>query len=85
MLYHLLVPLAKLFGPLNVFRYVTFRTAGAFLTALLVTLLLLGRLLQWAVCCREIWDRPPDHAWHVVEGALWGIVVLLVSLHYRAL
>jgi Mg/Co/Ni transporter MgtE len=38
MLYHLLVPLTHLFSPLNVFRYVTFRTAGAFLTALLLGL-----------------------------------------------
>ena len=40
MLYHLLVPLTKAFSPFNVFRYVTFRTAGAFLTALVVCLIL---------------------------------------------
>lgn len=36
MLYHLLYPLHEIFGPLNVFRYVTFRTAGAVVTALVL-------------------------------------------------
>ncbi len=35
MLYHLLYPLADQFQAFNLFRYVTFRTAGAVLTALL--------------------------------------------------
>jgi len=39
-LYHLLFPLHTIFGPFNVFRYVTFRTAGAFLTALVVSMIL---------------------------------------------
>ena len=29
MLYHILVPLSEQFGPLNVFRYLTFRSGGA--------------------------------------------------------
>jgi phospho-N-acetylmuramoyl-pentapeptide-transferase len=40
MLYHLLPPLAVYFGPLNVIRYITFRTAAASLTALALSLLL---------------------------------------------
>jgi len=40
MLYHLLPPLAVYFGPLNVVRYITFRTAAASLTALALSLLL---------------------------------------------
>jgi len=39
MLYHLLVPLADEFGALNVFRYLTFRTGGAVITALIVSFL----------------------------------------------
>jgi len=39
MLYHLLVPLADDFGALNVFRYLTFRTGGAVITALIVSFL----------------------------------------------
>ena len=37
MLYHLLYPLNKLFSGFNVFKYITFRSAGAVLTALIVS------------------------------------------------
>jgi len=37
MLYHILVPLAEQFSGLNVFRYLTFRTGGAMVTALLIS------------------------------------------------
>jgi len=39
MLYNLLAPLAEDIGVFNLFRYLTFRTAGAILTALLVSFL----------------------------------------------
>ena len=39
MLYNLLVPLSQDFGPLNVFRYITFRAAWAMFFALVVTIL----------------------------------------------
>ena len=38
MLYHLLVPLAESYSVLNVFRYITFRTGAATLTALFLAL-----------------------------------------------
>jgi phospho-N-acetylmuramoyl-pentapeptide-transferase len=40
MLYHLLFPLAERWAVFNVFRYITFRSAGAVLTAMLLSLLL---------------------------------------------
>ena len=40
MLYHLLYPLSKTFSGFNVFRYITFRSAGAVITALIVSFLL---------------------------------------------
>ena len=40
MLYHLLYPLSKTFSGFNVFRYLTFRSAGAVITALVVSFLL---------------------------------------------
>ena len=40
MLYHLLYPLTKTFSGFNVFKYITFRSAGAVITALLVSFLL---------------------------------------------
>ncbi len=47
MLFHLLAPLADQFGPLNLFRYLTFRSGGAFLTALLLSFMVGGRLIEW--------------------------------------
>ena len=40
MLYELLVPLAKYHTAFNVFRYITFRTAMATVTALVISCLL---------------------------------------------
>ena len=39
MLFHILFPLADQFSALNVFRYITFRTGGAMMTALIVSFL----------------------------------------------
>jgi len=46
MLYHLLYPLHDAFKVVNVFRYITFRTALAILTALLISLALGPRLIR---------------------------------------
>ena len=47
MLYHLLFPLAGEIGAFNVFRYITFRTGGAVMTALLVSFWMGPRLIRW--------------------------------------
>ncbi|NDH61704.1 MAG: phospho-N-acetylmuramoyl-pentapeptide-transferase [Alphaproteobacteria bacterium] len=47
MFYNLLYPLADLFGPFNLFRYLTFRSIGAFLTALVLSFLIGGALIRW--------------------------------------
>jgi phospho-N-acetylmuramoyl-pentapeptide-transferase len=47
MLYSLLFPLADEFGAFNVFRYITFRTGGAVMTALLVSFWLGPSLIRW--------------------------------------
>ena len=47
MLYHLLYPLRDAFSGFNVFRYITFRSAGAVLTALIVSFLLGPSMIAW--------------------------------------
>jgi phospho-N-acetylmuramoyl-pentapeptide-transferase len=47
MLYHLLVGLEHLFSPLNLFRYVTVRTAAAALTSFALSLLLGGAVIRY--------------------------------------
>lgn len=47
MLYHLLYPLHSYFSGFNVFKYITFRSAGAVLTALLVSFLFGKSMIAW--------------------------------------
>ncbi len=47
MLYNFLFPLADDFGLLNLFRYLTFRTGGAIITALIISFILGGPLIKW--------------------------------------
>jgi phospho-N-acetylmuramoyl-pentapeptide-transferase len=47
MLYHLLTPLVKYFSGFNVFKYITFRTAGAVITALIVSFALGKTVIVW--------------------------------------
>jgi len=79
--YHLLYPLASSVGAFNVFRYVTFRTAGAFLTALAVTMLLgppiIRKLeeLKAGQVVRE--DGPRAHLKKAGTPTMGGVLILL--------
>ncbi len=81
MLYHLLYPLHTQFGPLNVFRYVTFRTAGAFLTALLVAMILgppiIRRLSDMRARQVVRADGPQSHLKKAGTPTMGGVLILL--------
>lgn len=47
MLYNLLLPLANDYGVFNLFRYLTFRSGGAILTALLISFIFGPRIIAW--------------------------------------
>jgi len=47
MLYHFLTPLTDAFGGFNVFRYISFRTAGALLTSLLLFIVFGRVIIDW--------------------------------------
>src|SRR5260221_11247623 len=47
MFYNLLYPLADVFTPFNLFRYLTFRSIGAFLTALVLSFMIGSALIRW--------------------------------------
>ena len=47
MLYHLLVPLSDTFNALNLFRYITFRSGGSVMTALVISFLLGPGVIRW--------------------------------------
>jgi phospho-N-acetylmuramoyl-pentapeptide-transferase len=79
-LFHLLVPLADRIAVFNVFRYITFRTAGAVVTALLLSLLLgpwfVGTLRRLAVG-QNIRNVGPER--HLVKAGtptMGGLLIL---------
>jgi phospho-N-acetylmuramoyl-pentapeptide-transferase len=85
MLYHFLVPLAKDYIVFNVFRYLTFRSFMALITALVISLLvgpwLIGRLRrmqQGAETIRE--DTPERHRGKKGTPTMGGVVVLTAIL-----
>ncbi|MFV3074138.1 phospho-N-acetylmuramoyl-pentapeptide-transferase [Niveispirillum fermenti] len=47
MLYNLLYPLADEFQIFNLFRYITFRTGGAIMTALVISFVIGPRVIRW--------------------------------------
>jgi phospho-N-acetylmuramoyl-pentapeptide-transferase len=47
MLYNLLVPFTADFAPLNLFRYLTFRTGGAVITALIISFVVGPAMIDW--------------------------------------
>ncbi len=47
MFYHLLVPLSSAFSAFNVFRYITFRSVWALLTALIISILVGPYFINW--------------------------------------
>jgi len=57
MLYHILFPMADQFAILNVFRYLTFRTGGAMLTALVISFLV-GPILIDALRSQQKGGQP---------------------------
>jgi phospho-N-acetylmuramoyl-pentapeptide-transferase len=47
MLYHLFYPFADQFAPLNLFRYLTFRSGGAVVTSLLISVIAGPTIIAW--------------------------------------
>lgn len=82
MLYHILVPLSDQFTPLNVFRYLTFRTGGAVITALIVSFLfgpVLIRMLKTRQSAGQPIrvDGPEGHLSKKGTPTMGGFLILL--------
>ncbi len=81
MLYHLLVPLVRYFTPLNVFNYITFRAAGATVTALIVAFavgpFIVRRLRRMSVnqVVRE--GTPDTHLGKGTTPTMGGLIIML--------
>ena len=81
MFYHLLVPLSESVQLLNVFRYITFRTAGATLTALVLSLVLgpmVIRTLRRLSIGQNIRDVGPEsHRSKAGTPTMGGLLILV--------
>nr|MDK2851659.1 phospho-N-acetylmuramoyl-pentapeptide-transferase [Candidatus Cloacimonadota bacterium] len=84
MLYHLLYPLADYSIIFNVFRYVTFRSIGAFITALLFTLIFgpsFIRMLKRKAAVESIdEDMPEKHRIKAGTPTMGGLIILVAML-----
>ena len=84
MLYHLLVPLIPKYTFLNIFTYITFRAAGAAVTALLLAFIigpLILRRLRAAAVHQVVREGTPDT--HKHKGAtptMGGLIFLIAGL-----
>ncbi len=80
MLYHLLFPLASDISGFNVFRYITFRTGAATLTALFIAFIVgppLIRALDRLRVGQPIREIGPDHGAKAGTPTMGGLLILL--------
>ena len=84
MFYHLLYPLAKYSIVFNVFRYVTFRSIGAFITSLIISLLVgptFIKMLRKRSAVETIdEDLPEKHRLKQGTPTMGGIIILFSLL-----
>ncbi|MGA9822164.1 MAG: phospho-N-acetylmuramoyl-pentapeptide-transferase [Desulfobaccales bacterium] len=84
MLYYLLYPLKTVFGGFNVFRYITFRTIFAILTALIISMVVGSRFinklkaLQIGQYVRE--DGPQSHFHKNGTPTMGGLMIIFATL-----
>lgn len=81
MFFHLLVPLSEDFGVFNVFQYITFRTAMATLSALVVSLLLgpslIERLTRFQIGQEIREEGPASHQAKRGTPTMGGLLILV--------
>ena len=88
MLYHIFYPLAEQFVGFNVFRYVTFRSVGAAVTAFLLCMLLgpwLIRKLQSLQLGEKIREDGPKHHGSKAGTPTMGGMLILASIFLTTL
>ncbi|GAB1410503.1 phospho-N-acetylmuramoyl-pentapeptide-transferase [Desulfovibrionales bacterium] len=84
MIYHILYPLSDQFGLFNVFRYITFRSIYAMLTALILAIIIGPTCIRWLAKLKfgqYIKEGGPDHqsksGTPTMGGLLFGLCMLV--------
>jgi len=82
-LYHLLAPLAEYHIVFNLFRYITFRSAGAMVTALVLSFLLGPTVIRWLRTLRVgqvvRTDGPETHLGKAGTPTMGGVLILIAT------
>jgi phospho-N-acetylmuramoyl-pentapeptide-transferase len=80
MFHHLLYPLTKYVSGFNLFQYITFRTAGAMITAIIISLILgpffIGLLRKYQISETIREDGPATHKKKAGTPTMGGLIVL---------
>ena len=80
MFYNLFVPLSSQWTLLNVFRYISFRSMAALLTALILSILIGPRFIAWLrrlKCGQYILEDVPAHAAKAGTPTMGGLLMLV--------
>ena len=83
MLYHLLYPLRDFFSPLNVFQYITFRSASAAILALIISFILgpaIIRMLHRNQIGEEIREYGPESHYKKRGTPTMGGIIILSAI-----
>ncbi len=84
MLYHLLYPLKTVFGGFNVFRYITFRTIFAILTALIISLAVgswfIRKLKEMQISQTVREEGPKSHYSKNGTPTMGGLMIILATV-----
>jgi phospho-N-acetylmuramoyl-pentapeptide-transferase len=81
MLYYFLVPLAEQYQFFNLFRYLTFRSGGAILTALVISFIIAPKLIRWLKRVQQTGqpirsDGPESHLKKQGTPTMGGLMML---------
>ncbi|MFC2091481.1 phospho-N-acetylmuramoyl-pentapeptide-transferase, partial [Elusimicrobiota bacterium] len=84
MLYYILYPLKELFSPFNVLKYITFRAAMAFITALVINFIIAPRIIAWLKKKKRLQiireDAPARHMSKEGTPTMGGIIIIISLL-----
>ena len=84
MLYHLFFPLRDLFSPLNVLRYITFRAALAFITAMIINFLIAPAVIKKLKGSQKIQvireGSPEGHSKKEGTPTMGGLIIIISLL-----
>ncbi|MDA3793467.1 MAG: phospho-N-acetylmuramoyl-pentapeptide-transferase [Elusimicrobia bacterium] len=84
MLYHMLYGLKEVFSPFNVVQYITFRTAAAFITALLINFLIAPKIIRFLIKKKKLQvireDGPSTHFKKEGTPTMGGIIIIFSLL-----